>query len=592
MSFFSELRRRNVFRVGAAYVIVAWITMQVTDLAAPALHLPDWVPSFIVFLLLIGFPVALLLAWAYEVTPDGIRKTNEVQPGQNVNRFGGRKLDFVIIVLLAGAVLLLLIYRNNLDTLFEPAMTTKLTKISIAVLPFANMSADPNQEHFADGLTEEILNSLAALSELRVISRTSSFAFKSRNVSMTEIAASLDVDHILEGSVRRDGSTVRVTAQLIDPGSDSHLWSNTYDRDVSLASILDIQEEIAIKVVDALNLQLLPQESASLAANGPTNLEALDFFHDGMFYLRKIETGQAMSKTAFESAIKKFEASIAADPNWAPPRAALGRTYHFGQGILDDSSKAENMRLAKEHVLEAIRLDDEYGPSYGSLGYILTLAGEHAAATRALDRARSLNVNVSWEMALLMVGQGRHDMAIDEYHNAVSHDPLSTIIKFQLVEAYLCAGRYADVINAVDSDEFATSDTFSVSAKTLESEAYLRSGDVEKGLQLAVSVVDDAENTLPVAVLFALAGEEERARTILNSQKAANTLDFLSTAAATAALGERDRTLTMLERAADSATSEAWPHIVLWQIQCSPEIRNLSGNPRYEALLDRLGLPD
>ncbi len=402
MSIFTELRRRNVFRIGAAYAIMAWIIMQVTDLAAPALRLPTWVPSLVVFLLLIGLPIALLLAWAFEITPEGIKKTKDIPLGQNISRFGGRKLDFVVIGLLAGAVLLLVIDKNRSDVTqestesnnspiqtSEPSAAASPTKLSIAVLPFVNMSEDPNQEHFADGLAEELLNSLAAIGDLRVVSRTSSFAFKGRNVSMAEIAAALQVDHILEGSVRRAGDTVRITAQLIDTSSDSHIWSNTYDRELNLNNILDIQDEIAFKVVNALNLRLLPQESAMLAGDGPANLSALDLFHDGMFYLRKIETGQSQSRTTFETAMKNFEGAIAADPDWAPPHAALGRVYHFGHGSLDDSDMAGTMRTSKRYVMDAIRLDEDYGPAYQSLGYILAVTGDYDGAMRAFDRARA-----------------------------------------------------------------------------------------------------------------------------------------------------------------------------------------------------------
>ena len=604
-SVWGELKRRNVVRVAVAYVIIAWLILQVGDTLAPALRLTDWVNTVLAFFLILGFPMALFFAWAFELTPDGIKKEKDVDRSESVTHLTGRKLDYLII----GVLMVALSYfaydkfvlssaremaKEEAATESEPQATAVAKKLSIAVLPFANMSEDPNQEHFADGLAEELLNSLAALGDLRVVSRTSSFAFKDRNVSIAEIAAALEVDHILEGSVRRAGNTIRITAQLIDTSSDSHLWSNSYDRELNLDNILDIQGEIAGKVVNALNLRLLPQDSTMLTANGPANLEALDLYHDGMFYLRKIETGQTnFDKKAFEPAVKNFKASIAADPDWVPPRAALGRTYHFGHSILGDFDRAENMRIAKGHVTDAIRLDDDYGPAYGSLGYILTMAGDFDGAMQALDRARSLNVDISWGKAILMIGLGRYEVAIDEYRNAVNHDPLSTIIRIQLVEAYQCAGRYADVIEAIEGDdELDASELLFRYARILQSEAYIRAGDVERGLQLAVSVAEETGDDLAVAVNFALAGREERARDILNSREVAETRPLLLAATVAAALGEEDRTLTMLEQAADLASSEAWPFIVLWQIQCSPEIRNLSGNPRYKALLDRLGLPD
>jgi len=606
MSIFTELRRRNVFRIGAVYAIVAWIIVQVTDLVVPALRLPTWVPSLVVFLLLIGLPIALLLAWAYEITPEGIKKTKDIPLGQSISRLGGRKLDFVVIGLLAGAVLLLVIDRSRLDVahestdsktspiqISEPSTPVSPTKLSIAVLPFTNMSEDPNQEHFADGLAEELLNSLAAIGDLRVISRTSSFAFKERNVSIAEIAAALQVDHILEGSVRRAGDTVRVTAQLIDTSSDSHIWSNTYDRELNLNNILDIQDEIAVKVVNALNLRLLPQESALLTVDGPANLRALDLFHDGMFYLRKIETGQSMSRTTFETAIKNFEAAIAADPDWAPAHAKLGRVFHFGHDTLDESDMAGTMRTSKRYVMEAIRLDEDYGPAYESLGFILAVTGDYDGAMREFYRARALNVDVSWGNAILMLGLGRYDEAIDEYQNAVNHDPLSMLVRRQLADAYLCSGRYADAIEAIEGEgDLFDNDSISAGRRMWLSESYIRAGDEDRGLQIAIGVEEEIGENLYVALLFALAGEIERARSILNSQEITGTDALLHATQVLAALGDEDQALTMLERGAASAWSESQPLWMLWYVQCSPEIRRLAGNPRYDSLLNQLGLPD
>ena len=602
-SVWGELKRRNVVRVAIAYVIIAWLILQVGDTLAPALRLTDWVNTVLAFFLILGFPMALFFAWAFELTPDGIKKEKDVDRSESVTHLTGRKLDYLII----GVLMVALGYfaydkfvlsssiemANERAATEEPPATVAPTKLSIAVLPFANMSEDPNQEHFADGLAEELLNSLARLGDLRVISRTSSFAFKDRNVSMAEIAAALDVDHILEGSVRRAGNTVRVTAQLIDTSSDSHLWSNTYDRELNLDNILDIQEEIAVKVVNALNLRLLPPESAMLAADGPANLIALDLYHDGMFYLRKIETGQSASRATFETAIENFKAAIAADPAWAPPHAALGRTYHFGHSMLDESDMAGTMRTSKGHVMDAIRLDKDYGPAYDSLAYILALAGDYDGAMRALDRARALNIDASWPYAILMLGLGRYDAAIDEFRNAVNHDPLSTIIRIQLAEAYLCSGRYTDAIEAIEGDDkLVASGSMSAYARTLLAESYIRGGDEETGLRLSVSVAEETGDELSVAILFALAGEIERARSILNSRQMTGTRPLLEAARVLAVLGDEDRTLTNLEQAVASASSEAYPFIVLGYVHCSPEIRRLAGNPRYESLLDRLGLPD
>ena len=593
-SVWGELKRRNVVRVAIAYVIIAWLILQVGDTLAPALHLGEWVNTVLAFFLILGFPMALFFAWAFELTPEGLKKEKDVDRSVSITHGTGRKLDFAIIGLLA-IVLAYFAFDKFITVEPQPdaAPVVVNTQPSIAVLPFTNMSEDPNQEHFADGLAEELLNSLAAIGDLRVVSRTSSFKFKGRNVSMAEIAAALQVDHILEGSVRRAGDTVRITAQLIDTSSDSHIWSNTYDRELNLNNILDIQDEIAVKVVNALNLRLLPQESALLTVDGPANLRALDLFHDGMFYLRKIETGQSTSRTTFETAIKNFEAAIAADPDWAPPHAKLGRVYHFGHHTLDESDMAGTMRTSKRYVMEAIRLDENYGPAYESLGFILAVTGDYDGAMRELDRARALNVDVSWGNAILMLGLGRYDEAINEYQNAVNHDPLSTMVRRQLADAYLCSGRYADAIEAIEGEaELFDNDSISAYRRMLLSESYIRAGDAERGLQIAIGVAEETGDDTYVALLFALAGEIDRARSILNSREITGTFELISASQVLAALGDEDQALTMLERGAASAWSESQPLWMLWYVHCSPEIRRLAGNPRYESLLNQLGLPD
>jgi TolB-like protein len=547
---------------------------------------------------------------------DSKRLETDLSRSQSISRLKEHRLAISIVFALS-LVLIYFAYDEfvigpareevpaTTSTQVEDISGSNRPRMSIAVLPFVNLSDDPGNEYFADGLAEELLNSLAAIGDLRVISRKSSFAFKGRNVSIAEIAAALKVDHILDGSVRRAGNTVRVTAQLVDTSSDSHIWSDTYDRELSLDNILEIQDEIAVKVVDALNVRLLPpesamlsadrpaKESAMLSADRPANLHALDLYHDGMFYLHKIGTGQSNSRATFDTAINNFKGAIAADPSWAPPHAALGRTYHFLHSTLDDLDKLESMRMSKRHVMDAIRLDGDYGPAYGSLGYILTMAGDIDGATRAYDRARSLNVDVSWGNAILMSFLGRYDVAIDEYRNAISNDPLSIDIRIQLVETYLCSGRYADAIRAIESDaELFANSTVSDDASLLLAESYLRIGDTDKGLQWAASLAEETGTDLSVALMFALAGETERARLLLDSKEIAGTRRLSQAAMAFAALGERNLALEMLERAVDAASNEAWPFIVLAYIQCSPEIRRLGGNARYESLLDRLGLPD
>ncbi len=260
MSFIDELRRRNVFRVGIAYTIATWVLLQITEVITPILDLPDWAPKLIFVILAVGFVPALIFAWAFELTPEGIKKEKDVDRTESITHHTGRKLDFVIIAVLVLAVGLLLTDRVFQSKGPEPEVgeIVATSSRSIAVLPFVNISSDKEQEYFSDGITEEILNSLASVKELKVAGRTSSFAFKGQNQDLRRIGELLGVDHILEGSVRKAGTTVRITAQLVQVEDGFHLWSDTYDRE--LTDVFAIQDEIANEILKQLKARLLGEE--------------------------------------------------------------------------------------------------------------------------------------------------------------------------------------------------------------------------------------------------------------------------------------------------------------------------------------------
>jgi TolB-like protein len=283
MSFFKELRRRNVIKVAAAYLVVSWLIMQVAEVLIPALHLPDWVLTATLYFLAIGFLPALIGAWAFELTPEGIRREKKVDPEQSITTQTGRKLDFLVIGLLAVGIIYLMIDKFWLEDGVETAATVspqgevveaEEVAPSIAVLPFVNMSADADNEYFSDGVSEEILNVLTGIENLKVTARTSAFSYKGSKLKIDEIARELGVNHILEGSVRKSGDQVRVTAQLIRADGGFHLWSETYDR--KLDNIFAIQDEIAGEIAAALQvtLELEPERENFTGTNSSQAYEA------------------------------------------------------------------------------------------------------------------------------------------------------------------------------------------------------------------------------------------------------------------------------------------------------------------------------
>ena len=282
MGLIAELKRRNVIRVAIAYGVIAWVLAQVADLAFDGFDAPTWVLKSVLVILALGFPLAVFFAWAFELTPEGVKKQAEVDRSQSITQHTGRKLNYLIIAVLGVAVGLLLVdkfvKRETPATEVPVAVTT--TDKSVAVLPFVAMSNGPDDEYFADGLTEEILNSLAQLPELLVTARTSAFSFKGLDVPIPEVAAKLGVAHVVEGSVRRSGDQMRITAQLIRAHDGFHLWSETYDR--SSADSFGVQGEIAEKVAAALDVVLDDTQREQMQNSGLRNPEAFIAFQKGI----------------------------------------------------------------------------------------------------------------------------------------------------------------------------------------------------------------------------------------------------------------------------------------------------------------------
>jgi TolB-like protein len=363
MSFFSELKRRNVFRVGIAYAIVAWLILQVLDVVLPILLLPDWVAKVILLVLITGLPLALVFAWAYELTPEGVKREVEVDRTKSITSQTGRKLDFAIIAVLAFAVIFFALDKFLWANLETPSSGKTDDRRSIAVLPFVNMSGDPEQTYFSDGISEEILNALVRVGGISVASRTSSFTYRGELQSIPEIAAELGVLYVLEGSVRKAGEQVRITAQLIEADTDRHLWSNTYDR--HLADIFFIQSEIANAITAALKDALGVEDIAPVPVRQLTeNMDAYDLYLKGYgLFLGRTETNHV------RDSIEHLEEAVRLDPNFAIGWEALAAAYSVASAwLVEEFSYAEYMRLSGEAVDRALSLDPDLAFAYAIKG--------------------------------------------------------------------------------------------------------------------------------------------------------------------------------------------------------------------------------
>lgn len=348
--FYRELKRRKVLRVAIVYVVVAWLIVEVTSVMFPGLLLPDWTVRFVIGLAIVGFPIALVLAWAFELTPDGPRIESTAMENPDDEPAGESDRE---------------IKKDCLN--------------SVAVLPFLNLSNDPDNEYFSDGMAEELLNLLCKLPQLTVASRTSSFSFKGKDVDMGTVAKRLGVDVILEGSVRRSNDRVRITAQLIDGRSDRHLWSETYDRE--LKDVFAVQDEIAHNICDALELSLSPAEKCCIQTPAaPADMEAYDFYLRGRYFVERgdVDSGQKM-----------FEKAIELDEAYAIAWAGVADCHSWRCMWFEDSP--ESLQKADECSLKALQLAPDRAEAHASRSYALTANGKYMEAEAEFKSAIKLD---------------------------------------------------------------------------------------------------------------------------------------------------------------------------------------------------------
>ena len=457
MSLFAELKRRNVFRVGIAYAVTAWLLIQVSDILLESIGAPPWVMQTMFVILAAGFVIALFFAWAFELTPEGVKKEKDVDRSASIAPKTGQKLNLGIVALLVVTLAYVAYDKLVLDDLLETGSVDTLelpvtqaenpsdseqlnetilpadTQKSIVVLPFVNMSNDPDQEYFSDGLSEELLNVLAQIKDLRVISRTSAFAFKGKDMDIPTIAAQLGVTHVLEGSVRKAGDDVRITAQLIEVATDSHLWSDAYNR--KLENIFEIQEEISKAIAAELQVTL----GTSGKTGKPTdNLEAWQLF------LRGRNLYQNRGEAQLERSVSLLKQAVELDPGFAEAWANLAAAnivYGYGR---DDDFEAY-YRDGRQAALRAIEIDPNNGFAHAVLGLVHTGKFAWEEGMQELDLAIELNPNETnsllWK-GIALIGLGYIDQALAILLQAEQLDPVFTNLQNWLAIAYESKGDF------------------------------------------------------------------------------------------------------------------------------------------------------
>lgn len=515
MSFWAELRKRNVIRVGLAYLIVAWLVIQIVSAVSNPLRLPEWFETVVLVLLAVGFPIALVLAWAYEITPDGVKPAQDNEAATPANR-KSRVFSYLIIAALAVAVGWLLFERN-----LAPPQDSEAPK-SVAVLPFDDLSPQGDQGWFTDGLTEEILNSLARLPELKVISRTSSFHFRNRDVPLREIASQLGVGHIVEGSVRRSGDQLRVTAQLIRAADDSHIWSANYD--ASSKDVFRVQEDVAENVAAALNVFLDDDKREAMFAVGTRDVEAYEHYLQGVKLYHEWH-GDFWRTDRIWQANAWFDKALQADPEFALVYYLRANAYaHFLFGDFDaavspDLTYAEALAALRDDYRRAAELVEDpaqklifeihqnfFSDDWGRLPSLLDQIDFDGVQYTRLASFQWL------PQILITLGRGNEAFALS--NDARQRSPLDTTPWADTVAALRSIGDSEKALDYVRAAET----QFGWSFDYLKLPILIELGRADEAVEEIVRANHDSVPPLPLhALALAAAGRRDEAQSIIES---------------------------------------------------------------------------
>jgi TolB-like protein/Tfp pilus assembly protein PilF len=585
-NFFSELKRRNVYKVAVAYAVVGWVIAQIATQIFPFLEIPNWVVRLVIVLIAIGFPIALMIAWAFEATPEGIKRTEVADampaaPGQ-------RKHAWIYIVLIGVAIsiALFLLGRYTAASKAGANSSNELSTKSIAVLPFDNLSRDPDNAFFAEGVQDEILTRLAKVADLKVIARTSTQKFKSAPENLPDIAKQLGALNILEGSVQKANDQVRVNVQLINALTNSHLWAEIYDR--KLTDIFSVESDIAKTIADTLQAKLTGAEKQMMASQPTTDTTANDFYHKGRSLWEK-RTGDNIPK-----AIGFYEQAIAHDPNYALAYAGMANAYVLLPFYTGTARRSDSYTKAKEAALKALQLDPKVAEAHAALGKLNFFQMDLAGSVREYQRAIELKPNYAtahqWLGNDSLVSYGRFDEAIAEGKRAVELDPLSPVINADLGVTLYLARRYDDAIGqlrktlAIDPTFFYAHYNFGT-ALQLKGDLSAAIAEYEKAKQLT----DDSYVIALLGAARGWAGDKNAAEQALKDLERATPNqdpDDYSRALLFLSLNNKEEALHSIERAVAirDGSSLTW-------IKVDPFLDPLRGDPRFEALVQEVVAP-
>jgi TolB-like protein/Flp pilus assembly protein TadD len=590
-NFFSELKRRNVYKIAIAYAVTGWAIAEGASQIFPVFDVPNWAVRLVVLLIVVGFPFALIFAWAFELTPEGLKRT-EAADAVATPRSRGRAWIYVVII--AGTISIGLFFIGRYTAPGRQHESAEAPEKSIAVLPFENLSGDPNNVYFTEGVQEEILTRLSKIADLKVISRTSTAHYASAPGDLRQIANQLGVANILEGSVQKAADQVRVNVQLIKAATDTHLWADTYDR--KLTDIFAVESQVAKAIADTLQAKLSGTEQSAIAARPTENSEAHDLYLKGRYFFGK-RTADDLKR-----AIDYFNQALAKDPNYALAYAGLADSYVLLPEYSGESS-AELFPKARAAAEKALAIDNTLAEAHASLGLLLATLSTSGInlreSKREFELAIALNPNYApahhWYGFGVLLPLGEFDRAIAEVKRALELDPFSAIMNANLGFCYLYARRYPEAIAqfrktteldpSSPAPHLGLGEAYELSGQREQAiTEYERAGDLFSQL---THIPPTSDNFLPsLAGRYVLKGERAKALQLLDHYKGptqrgaapdfAVALDYVR-------LGNNNKAIDWLERSYQNKEPS-----FLEDIKVNPLLDPLRGDPRFEALVEKI----
>ncbi len=579
MSLFTELKRRNVFRVGVLYLVSSWLLLQLTDVLSSLLTVPQWMGSVVILMLLLGFFPAMIFAWVYEMTPEGLKRESQLDRSTSITAGTGHKINTVIVVLLVLAIAGLIADRlvpESIDTVEVAAESSTepepVPELSIAVLPFADLSAEQDQKYFTDGLSEELLNLLVRVDGLHVASRTSSFAFRDSSIGIPAISRELNVGHVLEGSVRKDGARIRITAQLIEAGSDRHLWSENFDRE--LVDIFAIQDEIANAIVQALTGEMGVDDAKHVNVEVATdNLDAYEMYLKAReFFVHRVQLTESA---------RLFRRAIELDPEFARAWEGLAATEAVSDDWISDDG-IHHDPLAKEAALRALELNPELSMARAVLGLHATgNDGNYIGGIDFLEAAvkKDSKNTTAWLWKGLNLKQlGFLDEAISNLERCLAIDPMYQNCRQHMADAYLSKG---DTDRAVALVELTLEYNFHSTTENFVS-YFVRKN--RRSLALLIADIKTDLDSAPV-VEWIRAIENPEAD---NSTGLARLEDWASESATGKTLADIPQIYVSFRAYDELEKNVGSGQWILWH----PDAAEFRGTPQFKRLVRKLGIYD